>query len=143
MNTATLLLVMLGGALGTGARHLVSGWMSPASASLPWGTVTINVAGSFVIGVFGALTLAGGRFAAPEPVRLFVMVGLCGGFTTFSAFSLQTIDLLRAGAWGRAGLNVGLSVVLCLAATAAGYAAGAQLNGHAARVARTALEEQG
>ncbi len=143
MNPTTLLLVMLGGALGTGARYLVSWLTVPASTSLPWGTVLINVTGSFVIGFFGTLTLAGGRFAAPEPLRLFVMVGLCGGYTTFSAFSLQTFDLLRAGAWGRAGLNVGVSLVLCLAATAAGHLAGAQLNGHAVGVAQTALEEEG
>ena len=142
-NPSVLLLVMLGGALGTGARFLMSSWLQTPVGGVPWSTVAINVVGSFVIGFFGTLTLAGGRYAASEPLRLFVMVGLCGGYTTFSAFSLQTFDLLRTGAWGRAGLNVGLSIALCLAATAAGHLAGAQLNGHAVRVAQTTLEEEG
>jgi fluoride exporter len=89
--------------------------------SFPWGTVVINILGCFVIGFFGTLTLPGGRYAASENTRLFVMVGLCGGFTTFSSFSLQTFDLLRSGAWARALLNVVLSVVLCFFAVALGH----------------------
>src|ERR1700687_1713723 len=90
--------VALGGSLGTMARY----WMSQAVARLvgetfPWGTLLINVLGSFVIGWFGTFTLPNGPRPASEEMRLFVMVGICGGFTTFSAFSLQTFDLLRDG----------------------------------------------
>jgi CrcB protein len=91
------------------------------SVGFPYGTVLINVLGSLVIGYFGTLTLQSGRYAVPDNLRLFVMVGLCGGFTTFSSFSLQTFDLLRAGAWGRALANIVASVVLCLAAVAVGH----------------------
>ena len=134
--------IALGGALGSVARYWIASWALPISRHLPWGTIGINIAGSFVIGFFGTLTLEGGRHPAPEWARLFVMVGLCGGFTTFSSFSLQTLDLLRGDAWGRALGNVGLSVLLCLAAVAAGHAAAAQLNGGAGPVAETAIEER-
>ena len=69
---------------------------------MPWGTVLINVVGCFIIGFFGTYTLASGRHATAENMRLFVMVGICGGFTTFSSFSLQTFDLVREGAWAKA-----------------------------------------
>lgn len=114
--------IALGGALGSVARYWVAALAAPYSRDLPWGTVGINVAGSFLIGVFGTLTLQSGRYPAPDWLRLFVMVGVCGGFTTFSSFSLQTLDLLRAGAVARALANVALSVLLCLAAVAAGHA---------------------
>ncbi len=120
--------IALGGALGSVARYWIAVWALPISRQLPWGTIGINVAGSFIIGFFATLTLEGGRHPAPEWVRLFVMVGICGGFTTFSAFSLQTLDLLRGDAWGRALANVAFSVLLCLAAVAAGHATASQLN---------------
>lgn len=110
----------LGGLLRFSLLRLTPGW----NATLPWSTVVINILGSFVIGYFGSLTLSGGRFAVSENARLFVMVGLCGGFTTFSSFSLQTFELLRGGHWPRALLNVGLSVLLCLLAVALGYKLG-------------------
>ncbi len=141
MDFTTCLLVMLGGALGTLARWLISVWALPISRELPWGTIVINVLGSFVIGFFGALTLAQGRYPASETMRLFVMVGLCGGFTTFSSFSLQTLDLLRAGAVFRAAANVALSVVLCVAAASAGHALAARLNGGAQTVTQIKAEE--
>lgn len=127
----------MGGALGSVARYWVAVWAAPLSQRLPWGTVGINVAGSFLIGFVGTFTLASGRHPAPEWLRLFVMVGICGGFTTFSSFSLQTLDLLRAGAWGRALANVALSVLLCLAAVAAGHGMAARLGGET----QTAVEE--
>lgn len=133
--------IALGGALGSVARYWIALWALPVSRSLPWGTIGINIAGSFLIGFFGTLTLEGGRHPAPEWARLFVMVGMCGGFTTFSSFSLQTLDLLRGDAWGRAMVNVGLSVLLCLAAVTAGHAAAAQLNGGARQVAENPVEE--
>lgn len=134
--------IALGGAAGSVARYWVALWAAPVSRALPWGTIGINVAGSFLIGLFGTLTLAGGRHPAPEWARLLVMVGFCGGFTTFSSFSLQTLDLLRAGTWGRALLNAGLSVLLCLAAVAGGHALAGRLNAGAASVAQTSGEEQ-
>jgi CrcB protein len=79
------------------------------------------VIGSFVIGYFGTLTLHSGKYPVSENLRIFVMIGICGGFTTFSSFSLQTFDLVRSGAWGRASANIALSVVLCLTAVAAGH----------------------
>lgn len=140
-DVATVLLIALGGALGTLARYGVGLAAAPFSRTLPWGTIGINIAGSMLIGFFGTLTLAQGRYPVSEPIRLFVMVGLCGGFTTFSSFSLQTLDLLRAGGYGRAALNVGGSVILCIAAVAAGHLLAAQMNGGAERVAQLAVEE--
>ena len=143
MSPATCLYVMIGGAFGSLARYLVSVWALPVSRDLPWGTIGINVAGSFIIGFFGTLTLTQGRYPVSENWRLFVMVGICGGFTTFSSFSLQTLDLLRGGAMLRAGLNILLSVVLCIGAVALGHLAAAQLNGGAQQIAQTSIEEEG
>lgn len=141
MSLGTTLLVILGGATGTFARYAVSLLTLPISRGVPWGTIGINLSGSFLIGFFGTLTLAHGRFAVPENVRLLVMVGFCGGYTTFSSFSLQTYDLLRADAPGRAVANIVLSLGLCLSAVAAGHALGAALNGGAVQVAQAAIEE--
>ena len=143
MSFATCLIVMLGGAIGTLARYAVSVLALPISRELPWGTIIINVTGSFLIGFFGTLTLAHGRYPVPENLRLFVMIGFCGGYTTFSSFSLQTLDLLRSGAVLRAGVNVIGSVLLCLAGVALGHALAAQMNGGAVAVAQAAIEEEG
>jgi fluoride exporter len=142
VNLTTCLLVALGGAVGTLARYGIGEWAQPISRSLPWGTIIINVSGSFVIGFFGTLTLANGKYPVSGDARLFVMVGLCGGFTTFSAFSLQTLDLLREGAAFRAGVNVVLSVTLCVVATAAGHAIASSLNGGAVAIAQLKTEAQ-
>ena len=114
--------VAIGSALGGVLRYALTRATIPISGGVPWGTVLINVIGSFVIGFFGTLTLQTGRFPLSDNARLFVMVGVCGGFTTFSSFSLQTFDLMRSGQGGRAAVNVLLSVVLCLGAVAAGHA---------------------
>jgi len=142
MAFKTCLLIMAGGALGTLARYLLSLAALPISGQLPVGTLIVNITGSFLIGVFGTLTLAGGRFPVSEDIRLFVMIGLCGGYTTFSSFSLQTLDLLRGGAIGRAAVNVGASVLLCIAAVALGHALGARLNGGAVAIAQLPIEEE-
>ena len=133
--------IALGGALGSVARYWIGLWALPISRNLPWGTIGINIAGSFLIGFFGTLTLQAGRHPAPEWARLFVMVGICGGFTTFSSFSLQTLDLIRADAVDRALLNIALSVSLCLAAVSVGHGLAARLNAGAAQVAQLDIEE--
>ena len=142
MNFHTCLLVALGGAIGTLARYLIGELAQPISRTMPWGIICINIAGSFVIGFFGTLTRANGKYPASENLRLFVMVGLCGGFATFSAFSLQTLDLIRAGAIGRAAANVVLSVVLCVGAVAAGHALASCLNGGAVAIVQLPIEEE-
>lgn len=142
MSITTCLLVGLGGAIGTLARYGIGEWAQPISRTLPWGTIIINIAGSFIIGFFGTLTLAHGKHPVSENTRLFVMVGLCGGFTTFSAFSLQTLDLLRQEALIRAGVNVVLSVTLCVMATGAGHIIASRMNGGAVAIAQTRSEKQ-
>ncbi len=134
--------IALGGALGTVARYWIGIWMLPLSRTLPVGTIGINIVGSFVIGFIGTLTLASGRHPLPETARLFVMVGFCGGFTTFSSFSLQTLDLIRGDAWTRALVNVAVSVLLCLGSVALGHALASQLNGGAWQVVENQVEEE-
>jgi len=124
--------VAIGGALGSMARFWLANAMAVwAGAEFPWGTLLINVLGSFVISFFGMLTGTFPRFAVPYEARVFVTVGLCGGFTTFSSFSLQTVDLFRTGEAMRAGLYVATSVTLCLAACALGFAGAAAVGGRA------------
>lgn len=142
MSFTTCLIIMVGGACGTLARYLLSAAALPISGRLPWGTILINTSGSFLIGFFGTLTLAHGRFPVSENLRLFVMIGVCGGYTTFSSFSLQTLDLLRQGAMVRALVNVAASVVLCVAAVAVGHQFAALMNGGAQAVAQLPIEEE-
>ncbi|HWD18949.1 MAG TPA: fluoride efflux transporter CrcB [Verrucomicrobiae bacterium] len=113
----------LGGALGTVARYWVNGFVSRYFDTFPMGTMLINITGSFLIAFFGALTGPDGRWLVSPQLRAFFMVGVCGGYTTFSSFSLQTLELARAGEWLRAGANVVGSFTLCLAAAWLGYAA--------------------
>jgi CrcB protein len=133
---------MLGGAIGTLLRYLISALTTTTPHDLPWGTIVINIAGSFIIGFFGTLTLASGKFPVSENMRLFVMVGICGGFTTFSSFSLQTFDLMRHGHPIRAAINVIASVVLCICAVALGHAIAAHYNSHAPEISQLAIEEE-
>ncbi|MBB3393285.1 CrcB protein [Rhizobium sp. BK275] len=142
MSFYTCLIIMAGGALGTFARYAVSIIAMPISRDMPWGTVIINVTGSLVIGLFSTLTLANGRFPVSDNMRLFVLIGLCGGYTTFSSFSLQTLDLLRSGAVVRACINVTASVVLCIGAVAVGHFIATRINSGAPDVAQVAIEEQ-
>ena len=128
-NAAAYLWVALGGALGSVARYALGNAMTLAlGADFPWGTLLINVLGSFVISFFGVLSGAQARFPVPFEARVFVTVGLCGGFTTFSSFSLQTVELARNGQPMRAALYVAASATLCITACALGYAAAAALN---------------
>jgi CrcB protein len=131
---------MVGSALGGVLRYALTRMTLAVSAGFPYGTVLINVVGSFVIGYFGTLTLQSGKYSASDNLRLFVMVGVCGGFTTFSSFSLQTFDLMRSGAWGRAIANVVVSVILCVAAVGAGHRLAHRVIAQEA-IAETAEEE--
>ncbi|MBB2203107.1 fluoride efflux transporter CrcB [Gluconacetobacter tumulisoli] len=143
MSFYTCLVVMVGGAIGTLARYLVSVATLPISRYLPRGTIfAINTLGSFIIGFFGTLTLAHGRYPLSENARLFVMIGLCGGYTTFSSFSLQTLDLMRGEAWGRAFANIALSILLCIGAVWLGHVLASRLNDGAVEIVQTYIEEE-
>jgi CrcB protein len=114
--------VAVGGAMGSMARFWLAGamtvWTGPR---FPWGTLLINVLGSFVIGLVAGVTLTPARVGMHPDIRIFLMTGICGGFTTFSAFSLQTVELLQAGDVVPAfGYAIG-SVVLCVIATYCGW----------------------
>ena len=132
MPMLTYSLIALGGAVGSvGRAWLGNVVVSLAGAAFPWGTLLINVLGSFVIGFFATLTAPEGPYAVANDWRAFVMIGLCGGFTTFSSFSLQSFDLLRAGRPAQALANIALSVLLCLGAVAAGYVSARAIRGGA------------
>jgi len=112
------LVIMAGGALGSGARV----WISWAVAmrfgeSFPWGTILVNVSGCLAIGLFVGLTGPESPFLVAPLLRQAVALGVLGGFTTFSSFSIQTLALASDGQWFNASGNVVLSVVVCLAAT--------------------------
>ena len=109
--------IAIGSALGGVFRFMLGGLVARlAGEAMPWGTLAVNVLGSLVIGLFAALTASGERLSTTPEFRTFVMVGLCGGFTTFSSFSLQTLALIDEGRIGSACANVLLSVGLCLIA---------------------------
>jgi len=122
-------LIALGGALGSVARFALNGAISSHfGETFPWGTLLVNVSGSFVIGFFATLTGPDGRVFAGSNARMFFMTGVCGGYTTFSSFSLQTLSLAREGEWFRAGANTVGSVVACLVAVWLGHVAASYLN---------------
>jgi fluoride exporter len=114
--------VAIGSALGGMGRYWCSGIVARLMGeAFPWGTLIINLLGSLVIGLFGTLTGPDGRIFVGTTARQFVMIGICGRYTTFSSFSLQTLNLMNDGEWLRAGANIGLSVALCLFAVWAGH----------------------
>jgi CrcB protein len=122
-------LVALGSALGGLVRY----WCGDAITALagggfPWGTIFINVFGSLIIGFFATATGTDGRFIVPATIRTFVMIGFCGGYTTFSSFSLQTFDLLQEGKLIGAAGNIAISLGVCLVAVWLGHAAALSLN---------------
>jgi CrcB protein len=119
----------LGGALGSIARYFLSEAMARTlGPEFPWGTLFVNVSGSLVIGFVAGWDGADGRLMESAFARQFVMVGICGGYTTFSAFSLQTLEMLQVGDVGRAGGYAAASVLTCVLAAWAGYALAATLS---------------
>ena len=112
----------LGSALGGMARYGCAGLVARyVGASAAWGTLFVNVSGCLAIGFLASLAAAGGRLLLSPDARALLMIGVCGGFTTFSAFSIETLALARNGEWFWAGANVVLSVVLCLLAVWLGH----------------------
>ena len=123
------LVVALGGAFGSLARYwLAELFMAAGLVAFPWATLAANVSGSMLIGLIASLTGPGGRILIAPELRLFWLVGFCGGYTTFSSFSLQTLTMLQHGHLGKAAVNVVGSVALCLVAVWAGYALAASVS---------------
>ena len=121
--------VAIGGALGSVSRFWLSGVVARHfGETFPWGTLVVNVTGSFVVGFFAALTAPEGRWLVSPSTRTFLIIGICGGYTTFSAFSLQTLNLARDGELLYAAGNVIFSVVLCLIAVWLGWLLGSMVN---------------
>jgi fluoride exporter len=116
------LLIGIGGAIGSVVRFWVSGLIATRfGQTFPLGTLVVNVTGSFVIGLFAALSEPEGRWLINPSLRQFFMIGICGGYTTFSSFSLQTLTLVQEGEWFRAVMNSIASFALCLFAVWLGY----------------------
>jgi CrcB protein len=124
-----LVWVALGSALGGAGRYMVAVWLAQgAGEGFPWGTLLVNVLGSFLIGLIADLTLGSGRELLGPVSRQFIMVGILGGFTTFSTFSLQTLELMRAGQGLAAMANSAATLTLCLVAVYGGHLCANWLN---------------
>jgi fluoride exporter len=122
------ILICLGGAIGTGLRYLTVGaavrWLS---VEFPYGTLIVNVVGSFLIGLIQEVALT--SVLIPEPTRLFLTVGIMGGLTTYSSFSYDTLRLMQTGAWGYAWVYVLVTTAVCLGVCLLGIALGRALVG--------------
>ena len=122
MSLQACVLVLLGGFLGGLARFFVSGVVGRRfGETFPWGTLVVNVTGDLAIGALAGLARSAGGIYATELFRDFAIVGVLGGYTTVSSFSLQTLNLALAGEASRAVLNIVLSAVLCVAAVGCGF----------------------
>ena len=129
MDLWTLVWVSVGSAIGGAARYLGSGIVARlVGETFPWGTLAVNVLGSFLIGIIATLVAPDGRLFLGPTARQFIMLGVLGGFTTFSSFSLQTLNLLQEGEWMHAGGYVLGSVVLCLVGVWLGHGIGVAVN---------------
>ncbi len=120
---ARFLWICLGGAVGTGARYLMSAWLlRTAGTGFPWGTLAVNVIGSFLLGLIMQVSLAT-NLVSPT-LRLTLTVGVMGGFTTYSSFNYETLQYLQQNDWLMGSLNLAVTVVGCLAAGGLGVVAG-------------------
>jgi fluoride exporter len=125
----TLLWVALGSALGGALRFWCSGLIARwFGETFPWGTLIVNVTGSLLIGLIATLSGPDGRLLVGTTMRQFVMLGVLGGFTTFSSFSLQTLTLTQNGEWLQAATNIVGSVLLCLMGVWFGHALAVAIN---------------
>ena len=121
--------IALGSALGGALRYWCSGLVARwVGETFPWGTIVVNVVGSLLIGLFATLSGPDGRLFVGTTARQFVMLGLLGGFTTFSSFSLQTLALAQNGEWIQAATNIVGSVLLCLMGVWLGHALAVAIN---------------
>jgi CrcB protein len=129
INTAILYAyVAVGSVLGGSARYLASVLLQSAGHGFPWATLFVNVTGSFVIGFYSAITGPDGRVFASARQRQFVMTGFCGGYTTFSTFSLETFQLIRSGHVSTGLMNLFISIVAWLVAVWLGHTIATRLN---------------
>jgi len=125
----TYLAIMCGGAFGTAMRFCLSGFLaSRYGETFPVGTLVVNISGCFVIGLFNTLTGPDGAILVSSLTRQVVMIGILGGYTTFSSFSLQTLNLLQGGEWFRACMNIFLSVLWCMVGVFLGHLLASILN---------------
>lgn len=123
------LLIALGSAIGGVGRYWCSGWVAERVGEVfPWGTLAVNVVGSLLIGFLAGFGSPDGAWVLSSQVRQFLMIGMLGGFTTFSSFSLQTLNLLHDGEWLYAGANIAVSLISCLLAVWGGFAVAAGLS---------------
>jgi CrcB protein len=121
--------VTIGSAIGGLSRYWFSGVVARLiGETFPWGTLIVNVSGSLIIGFVATLTAPDGRMFIGSTARVAIMAGFCGGYTTFSSFSIQTLALMNDGEWLYAGANIVGSVALCLLAVWAGHILGLSLN---------------
>lgn len=125
---ARFLWICLGGAIGTGARYLLSGWLlRAAGAAFPWGTLAVNVLGSFLLGLLMQVSLT--TDLLPPTLRLALATGVLGGFTTYSTFNYETLRFFQEDAWLLGLLNLGATVAACLIAGVLGLLGGRLLTG--------------
>ena len=121
--------IAVGSAIGGVSRFWLAeafaGWLG---TGFPWGTVIVNITGCFVIGFFNGITGPDGRILASTITRQFFMIGVCGGYTTFSSFSLQTLNMAEKGYWGQASFHIALSVIACLLAVYLGSVTASVVN---------------
>jgi CrcB protein len=120
---ARFLWICLGGAAGTGARYLLSGWLLRAAGpSFPWGTLAVNVTGSFLLGLIMQVALTTSLFS--PTLRLALTTGVMGGFTTYSTFNYETLQFLQQNEWLAAFTNMAATLLVCLAAGVLGVLTG-------------------